>query len=573
MYNHEFRSNPVDVSIERSRFDFNSNLKTTFDQGDLVPIYCTEVLPGDTFSMDTSLLCRMSTPIFPVMDDAFLDLYWFFVPNRILWDKWKNFLGENTSGPWAEDIEYTVPQLCFDRSWTDGAPPDRHYGAKYTLSNYLGVPSYLPGDDLTISDLPNRAYRMIWNEFFRDQNLQSPLPVFTDSFDRSFCPLDAAATNDSPLGYGSQILKSCRLHDYFSSALPSPQKGDPVTVSLGSLAPVNTGSSHSVPGLASPMSFTGAGYDSPVGAYQLGLINSSSDQSAEAFNGYLGGMPYEGSNTDFLENTFTPNNLWADLSGVSGFDINTLREAFAIQRLLEKQARGGSRYREILLSMFGVQAPDASMQIPEYLGGARVCIGMDQVVQTSASDEVSPQGNTSAYSLTTSHDNMFTKSFTEHGILMCVATVRVNHSYSQGVERWLRRKSRYDFYWPSLAHLGEQAIMQSEIFCDGSELSLLTPFGYNEAWADYRYKPNRLSGKFMSDTQYGLSSLGSAWTYGDSYSSAPSLGSAWITENNDNIQRTLAVQNEPQFIADFYFKANVTRCMPLYSIPGLIDHY
>lgn len=558
----DFSHNPTSIEIERSKFSRNSGLKTTLNAGQLIPIYIDEVLPGDTFKVDNSYLCRMLTPIFPVMDNAYLDFFWFFVPNRIVWDHWKEFCGENTSGPWTQEVQYQVPQLKFDNQ---ALFYYEEYGAGYSLSNYLGVPAYLESGELTVSDLPNRAYRLIWNEFFRSENLQSPIPVYTDDTDRSF-GYDGK--------YGLEILPVCKRHDLFTSALPQPQKGDSVFIPVLDSAPVS-GIDNAIHVLDDNDVEYRMYYDSTGGV--LTVTKDSAPYSPE-FN----------TNIRLADET-----LISNLTQASSVSINELRQAFQIQRLLEKDARGGTRYRELLLSHFGVISPDSRVQVPEYLGGFSNPINMDQVLQTSASDQVSPQGNTAAYSLTSGSESGFTKSFTEHGMIMGLCCIRVEHTYSQGVPRYLFRKNRFDFYYPSLAHLGEQAILKREIMATGDKSLDEEPFGYQEAWYDYRYKPNTMTGMFKpnristdeSGFEYVESPLAKAWTFADFYTSRPSLGSQFIVEDQENVNKVIAVptnrfpddqpvyNNNHQFLLDVYFDVECVRPMPLYSIPGLIDHY
>lgn len=546
-----FALNPTNIDIQRSKFFRPSQHKTTFNAGDLIPIYVDEVLPGDTFSMDMAAAIRMSTPIYPVMDNANVDFYFFFVPNRLVWEHWKQFNGENTESPWTQTVEYEIPQLTSPKGgWYRGS-----------IADYMGIPTNI--DNLSVSQLPFRAYVLIWNEWFRDQNLKTPAecPVDDTSVQGVSGGMEPTSSSYVTDSYkGSLPLKVAKYHDYFTSTLPEPQKGPDIALPLGSTAPVQTLNDF-VPGTTGgyALRFRTQNGTSLSGNGTLGI---SSDGN---YLYYTSSVP-PGS----AESPLVPTNLWADLSNATAATINQLRQAFAIQRLYEKDARGGTRYTEIIRSHFGVVSPDARQQRPEYLGGTRLPVSIDQVLQTSGTTDTSPQGNTAAYSLTNMSQSMFTKSFTEHGFVIGLCCVRTEHTYQQGIERFWSRRSRFDYYWPALANIGEQAVLNKEIYATGTATDDQA-FGYQEAWADYRYKPSRVSGAFRSNIPDGLD----VWHYADYYESQPMLSGEWIDETRVNIDRTLAVQSEleDQFIADFYFACNVVRPMPLYSIPGLIDHH
>lgn len=562
------------VDIQRSKFFRPHQHKTTFNAGELIPIFVDEVLPGDTFTLDTSTLIRMTTPIFPTMDNAYLDMYYFFVPNRLVWDHWKEFNGENSTDYWTQKVDYQVPQLLLTE-----------YGAdKGSIADYFGIPTGVRDrvtDDLnkglSVSALPFRAYTLIWNEWFRDQNTMPPA-FFTKSDDNRFIQLREFVENtiepnvtelDLTLSKaidGAKPLPVSKYHDYFTSVLPEPQKGPAVDLPLyQDKIPVDTGAVHSIAGL-NPLEFSNIG-GNYIGS-DVALKKRSSINTWQLYTNGSSGSYSEPTGTGLI-----PNNLYADVSQVAVASISQLRQAFQLQRLYEKDARGGTRYREILKMHFGVDSPDARQQVPEYLGGKRIPINIDQVLQTSATNDVSPQGNTAAYSLTSDIDSSFTKSFTEHGLIIGVACVRTEHTYQQGIERFWSRKDRFDYYWPSLANISEQAVLVKEIYCAGSSHDN-DAFGYQEAWADYRYKPNRVSGAFRSNYSQSLDS----WHYADYYTGGNDkfvLSPEWLIETPVNIDRTLAVpsETEDQFIADFYFKLECVRPMPLYSVPGLIDHY
>lgn len=532
---YNFAQNPQ-VGVSRSRFQRNSDNKTTFDTGDLIPIYLDEVLPGDTHQIDVACVMRMATPIFPVMDNAYCDFYFFFVPNRLLWEHWKEFMGENKETAWTPKTEYSVPQVTAPKGgWAEG-----------TLADYLGLPTKVEG--ISVSALPGRAYGLIYNEWFRNQNVTQPTLVeVTDATTTG--KNDGSATNDSAITL-AKPLKAAKVFDYYTGALPEPQKGEPITLPLGGAAMVHLYEDKSL----SKIVRNGTGY---IGK---DVLDNTPFTMSE--------IGTDGVNVPNKVDAFTGNWLGADLSNVTAATINQLRQAFQIQKLLEKDARGGTRYREVLREHFGVISPDSRMQIPEYLGGYRLPINVSQVIQTSSSDDTSPLGNTAALSVTTMNKPMFTKSFTEHGFIMGLAVVRTDQTYQQGIERMWSRKGRYDYYWPVLANIGEQAILNKEIYAQGNAKDD-EAFGYQEAWADYRYKPNKVTGLFRSNAQQSLD----AWHYAQDYDALPTLSTAWMEQGETEMKRTLAVQNQPDFIADFYFMNKTTRCMPVYSIPGLIDHH
>lgn len=542
------------LDITRSRFKRRQDVKLTLNAGQLVPFYVDEVLPGDTFSIDQAAIIRMTTPIFPVMDNCYMDIYYFFTPNRILWKNWKRFMGENDSGPWVQNQEYTIPQIRVAAS----TEPNKPLPLEESLMDYMGIPTKVCKDKKTefeVNALPFRAYAMIWQEWFRDQNVDNP--ALNSNDDATVTYADANDTKNiekclQEAYRGGRPLPVNKFHDYFTSALPSPQKtGEPVAIPLSGKAPVYGYEYNSDTKTPGPLSFV-----SHLG--QNSTIENTDDGRLE-INAYK------------IENgtyAYESMNLYTDMSKVNATTINQLRQAFQVQKYYEELARGGSRYREMIYSLFHTKISDKTVQIPEYLGGTRITINMSQVIQTSGTTAESPQGNTGAVSVTPYNGSMFTKSFEEHGFVIGVCCIRHDHTYQQGLERMWSRKTNLDFYYPVFANLGEQAILKKEIYLTGTETDEQA-FGYQEAWAEYRMKPNRISGKFRSNATGTLDS----WHYGDNYEKTPNLSQAWMKEGDSEIQRTLAVDNEPQFIMDTIIDNTSVRPMPMYSIPGLVDHH
>lgn len=543
-----FSANPTSLDMARSKFDRSTTHKTTMNTGDLVPIFVDEVLPGDTMVMDMSAIARMATPIYPVMDNAYIDIYFFAVPNRLVWEHWKEFMGENNTSYWEQETEYSIPQTTApEDGWT-----------KDTIADYMGIPTNVAG--LSISSLFFRAYGLVWNEWFRDENLKDPCMVNLDETTQA----GSNGTNYiTDVQLGGMPAKVAKYHDYFTSALPEPQKGPPVLLPIGEQAPVWAGNLTINDGLIpkyNPIHFINNTTTGEMPKGPAAFTGAGGSARLSKVDGAVGSNPVDA----------IPINLVADLTQATAATINQLRQAFAIQRMYEKDARGGTRYIEVIKTHFGVTSPDSRQQRPEYLGGLRTPINMDQVIQTSSTDTTSPQGNTAAYSLTTIRRSLFTKSFTEHEIILGLACIRTDNTYQQGIERMFSRKNRFDYYWPSLANIGEQAILNKEIYAQGTATDE-EAFGYQEAWGEYRYKPARVSGAMRSNYAQSLD----AFHYADYYKELPKLSSEWIDESRENVNRTIAVQDqlEDQFICDFYFKLEMTRPMPVYSVPGLIDHH
>lgn len=541
------------ADISRSTFDRSHSLKTSFNVGDVVPFYVDEVLPGDTFDVKTSKVIRMPSLITPLMDNIYLDTYFFFVPNRLVWDHWRQFNGENTESAWLPQTEYEVPQITApEGGWNIG-----------TLADYFGIPTGVAG--LSVNALPFRAYSLIVNEWFRDENLTDPLVIPTDDTTVVGVNTGEYITDTAK---GGLPFKAAKYHDYFTSCLPSPQKGPDVTIPVASAGnlPVVPGpdfpaSQYPLPPLkfgsvvdGSPASTGGKSYPYTATWFDSGVPGKVALIDGTTWNNY---------------GSFT--NLWAVADGnAAAATINQLRMAFQIQKLYEKDARGGTRYIEILKAHFGVTSPDARLQRPEYLGGNRIPINVNQIVQQSQTTDQSPQGNPVGLSLTSDTHSDFRKSFVEHGFVIGLMVARYDHTYQQGLERFWSRRDRFDYYWPVFANIGEQAVKNREIYAQGTAQDDEV-FGYQEAWADYRYKPNHVTGEMRSQSPQSLD----VWHLGDDYDKLPSLSDAWIREDGKNVDRVIAVTSAitHQFFADIYISCRSTRPMPMYSIPGLIDHH
>lgn len=515
------------ADIPRSRFNVQTSHKTTFDAGKLVPIYVDEVLPGDTFSLSCTAFGRMATPIFPIMDNLHMDTFFFFVPYRLVWDNWKRFMGEQRNP--GDSTNFLVPQVLSPvAGWPIGS-----------IGDYFGLPTVgqvAAGKSVTHSALPFRAYNLIFNEWFRDENLVQSSIV---------------NVNDGPDPNSNYVLLSRgKRHDYFTSCLPWPQKGPSVQLPLGGSAPVKRDASYNAPGFikqsGTNTTINGA---TTFGTNPAGALLVSSTLASYDPNG----------------------TLYADLSAATAATINAIRTAFQVQKLLERDARGGTRYTEIIRSHFGVVSPDSRLQRPEYLGGSSVPVNIAPVAQTSASaisGSATPQGNLSAIGTLLSKSG-FTQSFTEHGVIIGLANIRADLNYQQGLRRMWSRRTRYDFYFPAFAHLGEQAVLSKEIYCDGGTLDDEV-FGYQERWAEYRYHPSLITGRFRSTAASTLDS----WHLAQKFASRPLLNAAFITEDPP-ISRVSAVNTAltNQFIFDSFFNIKMARPMPMYSVPGAIDHF
>uniref|UniRef100_A0AAU8B647 Major capsid protein n=1 Tax=Dulem virus 194 TaxID=3145671 RepID=A0AAU8B647_9VIRU len=568
------------AQIQRSTFDRSASYKTSFNVGDLVPFFVDEVLPGDTFNISTAKVVRSQTMLTPIMDNIFLDTYYFFVPNRLVWKHWREFCGENRDGAWAPQVEYTIPKI--------GSPTGGF--ASNTIADYMGLPvgvEWNATDPLAPSALPFRAYALICNEFFRDENLTDPLLISLEDANQ-----DGSNGSDyaNDVANGGMPFKAARMHDYFSSCLPSSQKGNPVGIPIhipgfpGGRFPVLAGNNpvSPIPDNLYPMAGVIATSNTGMPSYPLPDGTPYTTENF-AISGPNSGVQREAvlrqfSTGDSQSYAFSPLNLQAVVPPIGNgddldvsFTVNELRLAFAYQRFLESLARNGSRYTELLLGLFGVRSPDARLQRPEYLGGNRIPISVSEVTNNSQSAQ-DYLGDLGAKSNTGDVNHDFIKSFTEHGYLIGVMVARYDHSYSQGLQRFWTRSHFTDFYNPKFANLGETGVYQAEIMATSENISDNTKtFGFQEIWADYRYKPSMVTAEMRPGVQNSLA----FWHLADHYADIPTLSDGWIREDRSNVDRVLAVQSSVanQFWCDFYISNKCTRPMPMYSVPGLLDHF
>lgn len=524
------------TQIPRSVFDRSHGYKTTFNSGFLVPFYVDEVLPGDSFKLTATLFARLATPIVPFMDNLYLETFFFFVPNRLVWDNWQKFNGEQKNP--SDPTDFLIPTVSGTNVQNQ------------TLWDYFGLPTNV-SKALKVNALPFRAYNLIFNEWFRDENLQESLKV---------------PTGDGPDNLADyNLVHRGKRHDYFTSCLPWPQKGPGVEISIGGSADVSIPAGNSLGQIA--LNQNGALTVFPYAkTYRLDTGSRSHVIDSFYLQNSEGSQPGSASFVD-VGVTIPALTGTANLSSATPISINDLRQAFQVQKLYERDARGGTRYTEILRSHFGVISPDARLQRPEYLGGSSARISINPVQQTSATNDITPQGNLAAFGVVSDSFHGFSKSFVEHGYVFGFVNVRADLTYQQGLNRMWSRQGRFDFYWPVLAHLGEQAVLNKEIYAQGTADDDKV-FGYQERYAEYRYYPGQITGKFRSTDPQSLDS----WHLAQNFASLPTLSAQFI-QDNPPVERVIAVQNEPQFLFDSYIRLKCARPMPVYSVPGLVDHF
>ena len=572
---HRFSDAPA-MYMKRTKFDRSHVYKTTFNSGKLIPVFVDEVLPGDTTRMSVNYFARLATPIKPIMDNIYLDWFFFFVPNRLVWEHWQNFCFEQEDPD--DSTDYVIPTVT-----ATGNSENTYLGS---LWDYFGLPVNTSGNLSGISALPFRGVYLIWNEWFRDENLQKSVKIQKGDINEV---LNSARSSEQPswvFTSGTNIVPglACpprgKRHDYFTSALPWTQKGPGVSVGLAGTASIvdptpTTGYLlHSDSNqLAAVSAYGGAastsgGYRVAQGTGTVAFRMDSSDSDFSAIGGFAGNSNDLVTMTAKHAYTYLASDSYVDLDTSSIFTINSLRTAFQMQKFYERLARGGSRYTEVLRSFFGVISPDARLQRPEFLGSFTKMVNVNPIAQTSATDNTSPQGNLSAYGVTAAKFHGFTKSFVEHGYIIGFVCARADLTYQQGINKMWIRSTVYDFYWPTFAHLGEQAIELREIYAQGSEADT-TVFGYQERYAEYRYKPSQITGKFRSSVVDGTLDK---WHLSQFFKTAPTLNEEFIVENPP-IERIIAVPSEPEFLLDIGFRYTTVRPMPMFGTPGLVDHF
>lgn len=571
---HRFSDAPA-MYMKRTKFDRSHVYKTTFNSGKLIPVFIDEVLPGDTARMSVNYFARLATPVKPIMDNIYLDWFFFFVPNRLVWEHWQNFCFEQEDPD--DSIDYVIPTVS-----ATGNSKNAYIGS---LWDYFGLPVNTSGNLSGISALPFRGVYLIWNEWFRDENLQKSVKIQKGDTNEV---LNSARATEQPswvFSSGTSIVPglACpprgKRHDYFTSALPWTQKGPGVSIGLAGTASIVDPTPdpgyllHSNANQLSVVSATRAegksgGYRVATGNGAVTFSRYGSDSDSSSVAGFAGNTSGAVTVAAQVGSAYLGNDSYVDLDTSSIFTINSLRTAFQMQKFYERLARGGSRYTEVLRSFFGVVSPDARLQRPEFLGSFTKMVNVNPIAQTSATDATSPQGNLSAYGVTAAKFHGFTKSFVEHGYVFGFVCARADLTYQQGINKMWLRSTVYDFYWTTFAHLGEQAIELREIYAQGSEADT-TVFGYQERYAEYRYKPSQITGKFRSSVVNGSLDM---WHLSQFFKNAPTLNEEFITENPP-IKRIIAVQDEPEFLLDIGFKYITVRPMPMFGTPGLVDHF
>lgn len=545
---HRFSDAPA-MYMKRTKFDRSHVYKTTFDSGKLIPVFVDEVLPGDTTRMSVNYFARLATPIKPIMDNIYLDWFFFFVPNRLVWEHWQNFCFEQEDPD--DSTDYVIPTVT-----ATGNSDNAYIGS---LWDYFGLPVNTAGNISGISALPFRGVYLIYNEWFRDENLQTSVKIQKGDANEVLNSVRASEQPSWVFESGTNIVPGfacpprAKRHDYFTSALPWTQKGPGVNISLTGNAPV-FGDGQRL-GLSPNAAGNSVGFLSM--SNNVGAILRKKD-----------GSEWDSGQNVFVTSDRSKSGLLADLSEVSAITINGLRTAFQMQKFYERLARGGSRYTEVLRSFFGVVSPDARLQRPEFLGSFTKMVNVNPIAQTSATDTTSPQGNLSAYGVTASKFHGFTKSFVEHGYIIGFVCARADLTYQQGINKMWLRSTVYDFYWPTFAHLGEQSIELREIYAQGTQSDIFV-FGYQERYAEYRYKPSQITGKFRSSVVKGTLDM---WHLSQFFTNAPKLNEEFIVENPP-IKRIIAVQDEPEFLLDIGFRYTTVRPMPMFGTPGLVDHF
>lgn len=571
---HRFSDAPA-MYMKRTKFDRSHVYKTTFNSGKLIPVFVDEVLPGDTTRMSVNYFARLATPVKPIMDNIYLDWFFFFVPNRLVWEHWQNFCFECEDPD--DSTDYVIPTVS-----AAGNSENAYIGS---LWDYFGLPVNTSGNISGISALPFRGVYLIWNEWFRDENLQKSVKIQKGDTNEV---LNSARSSEQPswvFKTGTSIVPglACpprgKRHDYFTSALPWTQKGPGVSIGLAGTASIVDPSPasgyllHSTSDQLAAVSAYGGEASSSGGrrrAFGTGSITFSrgGDSDWSTIGGFAGNTSSNITMAAQSANAYLGNDSYVDLDTSSIFTINSLRTAFQMQKFYERLARGGSRYTEVLRSFFGVVSPDARLQRPEFLGSFTKMVNVNPIAQTSATDNTSPQGNLSAYGVTAAKFHGFTKSFVEHGYILGFVCARADLTYQQGINKMWLRSTVYDFYWPTFAHLGEQAIELREIYAQGSEADT-TVFGYQERYAEYRYKPSQITGKFRSSVVGGTLDK---WHLSQFFKTAPTLNEEFILENPP-IERIIAVPSEPEFLLDVGFRYTTVRPMPMFGTPGLVDHF